>query len=492
MTASAESSLKPPDPSFSHLRTSKSSHLLNLIEKVRANGVGESVALPQLVVCGDQSAGKSSVLEGITGFQFPRGEGLCTSFPTEIIMRHTEESQAIVITARIKPRSSRPEAYKETLSSYRNQVEDVSQLPDIIHEVSKLLRIRGFTDEDDACTFASDILVIEVTGPLGLHLSVVDVPGLISVESEKQTEEDIETVHDIVTSYLESSRTIILSVLQAGNDMANQGIIKLARKHDPMGQRTVGIITKPDLINEGSEANIARVAKNQDAIKLKLGFFLLKNPPPSEIREGFTMETRSKRELRFFSAPAWASQNLDQDRIGAEKLRLYLQDLLHTHIERELPKVREEIRKSLSRTEAELISLGDARPSLHHIRAFVTSLSMKFYQLVQAALDGNYHSIDVEFFSEHEGSRLRARIQEANTKFAAHMREHGKTRKIGTRSRSCSPDHELANETTQLIVDEEEMMEWIKEVFTFHHFRLRCANLRWIDLPWHERERIAR
>ncbi|KAH8743124.1 hypothetical protein F5883DRAFT_357059, partial [Diaporthe sp. PMI_573] len=57
------------------------------IERVRANGVGDLVALPQLAVCGDQSTGKSSVLEAITGFPFPRQEGLCTRFPTEIILR---------------------------------------------------------------------------------------------------------------------------------------------------------------------------------------------------------------------------------------------------------------------------------------------------------------------------------------------------------------------------------------------------------------------
>lgn len=64
----------------------------------------------------------------------------------------------------------------------------------------------------------------------------------------------------------------------------------------------MGIITKPNLINESTEAKIALVAKNQDTIKLKLGFFLLKNSNLSELKEGITMAARSACELCFFLA----------------------------------------------------------------------------------------------------------------------------------------------------------------------------------------------
>jgi hypothetical protein len=324
--------------------------------------------------------------------------------------------------------------------------------------------VRGYSAFADASAFARDALRIEVTGPTGLHLRVVDLPGLIAVSSEEQSEEDVDAVHEMVTTYLQSSRTIILAVLQASNDMANQPIIKMARKHDPEGQRTVGIITKPDLINEGAEAKIARVAKNQDTIKLKLGFFLLKNPSPLELKDGVSMQNRSKRELLFFKAPAWKSENLDMDRVGAERLRIFLQDLLDTHIERELPKVREEIKRTLAVTERNLKALGNARPTIGHIRSFITSMSMTMSQLFQAALDGNYHSIDVDFFSQHDICRLRARIQEANSIFATDMREYGQRRKLGSAPQSSDSDSESTDETAQLIVSKTEMMVWVKQV----------------------------
>ncbi|KAM0259705.1 hypothetical protein ACHAQJ_003139 [Trichoderma viride] len=471
MTTSAQSQAEPPDGKFNHLRSAKSSHRLNQIEKIRAHGVGDLVALPQLVVCGDQSAGKSSVLEGITGIPFPRQDGLCTRFPTEIILRHTD-CESVSITASIRPHGSRAPEVQQTLAAYRKEVGDMSELPEIIQDVSRLMNIRGYSDNDDGYAFAPDALRMEVTGPIGLHLSVVDLPGLISVANEEQTEEDVGAVHDMVTRYLQSSRTIILAVLQAGNDMANQPIIKLARNHDPQGQRTVGIITKPDLINEGTEAKLALVAKNQDSIKLKLGFFLLKNPSPSELKAGLTMSGRSSLELRFFSSPAWANQNLDKDRVGAEKLRVFLQDLLDTHIERELPKVREEIKKTLIARDIELKSMGDSRPTVDLIRTFLTGLSMRFYELLQAALDGNYHSIDAAFFSGSEKSRLRASVQKINTEFAAYMRDSGERRKIKAEIESDnsvpesdnSEDHEQAGETAQVVVSKTEMTQWVKQV----------------------------
>ncbi|KAJ4194581.1 hypothetical protein NW759_016514 [Fusarium solani] len=441
MTLSAQSEYEPPDEAFGLLRSAKSSSRLNQIEQIRANGVGELISLPQLVVCGDQSAGKSSVLEGITGIPFPRQDGLCTRFPTEITLRHCSTAQTIV--ASIRPHSSRPQQVQQALKAYRKDVKDLSELPSIINDVSKLMGLRGFTDSDDDNAFASDALRIEISGPIGLHLSVVDLPGLISVSNEEQSDDDVGAVRDMVASYLQNSRTIVLSVLQASNDIANQGIIKLARQFDPDGGRTVGIITKPDLINEGTESKIARVAKNLDNIKLKLGFFLLKNPSPSELEQGLDMDARSRRELQYFSSPPWASQGLDAERIGAEKLRVFLQDLLDTHIERELPKVKEDIRKSLEASERELQALGEPRPTVGHIRAFMIGLSMRFTEIAQAALDGNYHGNHQEFFASSEDSRLRARVQQLNTAFATQVRENA----------------------GQMVVTKAEMMHWVKQAY---------------------------
>jgi Dynamin family. len=187
---SSEMAVLPPDkPPLGHdysyaqrkisLQSSKTSRRLNQIDQIRANGVGDHIALPQLVVCGDQSAGKSSVLEGISGIPFPRQDGLCTRFATEIILRH--ECTDIKTTATIIPNSSRSEDEKRLLSAYHHVLHDFTELPNIIEEAAKLMGVRGIDAQAEGPAFAADVLRLELVGNTGLHLTIVDLPGLISV-----------------------------------------------------------------------------------------------------------------------------------------------------------------------------------------------------------------------------------------------------------------------------------------------------------------------
>ncbi|GKT40206.1 interferon-induced GTP-binding protein Mx3 [Colletotrichum spaethianum] len=341
--------------------------------------------------------------------------------------------------------------------------EDLSDLPAAIEEVSKLMGIRGFTGSLSDAAFASDALRIEVTGPTGLQLSVVDLPGLISVSNEEQSEAGVEAVHAMVRSYLQSTRAIILGVVQASNDVANQGIIKIAREYDQDGQRTIGIITKPDLINTGTEDRLAKIAKNQDSIKLKLGFFLLKNPSPAEIKGLGAKLSRAELEMNFFSSPAWKAQDLDTTRVGIENLKVFLREVLDEHLERELPKVTVEIRRLLALKEEELEAIGPERRSLGDIRSFMTNLSMRYYTLAQAALEVNYHSSDVQFFEKKNGTRLRSLVHQQNGQFAEVMRSRGHKRKV------VDDPHSETNGTSndmnaQLMVTKDEMITWIQHI----------------------------
>lgn len=462
-----------------------SSRRLNQIDRIKAKGVGDHISLPQLVVCGDQSAGKSSVLEGITGVPFPRQDGVCTRFATEIILRHCLNKNEII--AKILPSTSRTDEECVRMTNFQRQLSGFDDLPRVIQEASALMGITACAESDlGSPAFTADVLRLEVVGNTGLHLTVVDLPGLISVS---ENEEDMRTVEHLVDGYLESSRTIILAIVPASNDIDTQKIIQRARLFDKAGLRTVGIITKPDLINKGTESRIANLAKNMDRVKLKLGFFLLKNPSPLEIREGLLWEERQRHEALFFNSSPWKEQNLDMTRVGIDNLRTFLQRLLDDHIERELPKVRKEVESLLKKTEREIVHIGPERSSVGQIRMFLTYVGMNFHNLTKAAVDGSYGGRDAIFFSSRTtvNNRLRARIHLANEDFAEYMRKHAAKRRLldedettttlnhcensGVSKSSGEPEISGESETSneddmneQLQVTKKQMTDWVKRV----------------------------
>lgn len=292
-------------------------------------------------------------------------------------------------------------------------------------------------------------------------------------------------VHALVDSYISNPRTIILAVIQAGNDIANQPIIQKSRQHDKSGLRTVGIITKPDLVNKGTEGRIALLAKNQDSTKLKLGYFLVKNPAPAELSEGVTADQRSARELLFFKTSPWKELSLDYERVGIVALRIFLQNLLDKHIERELPKVRREIKILLESTEEAITLLGDERPSAGHHRMFLSRIAMHLHNLIISALNGAYHEVDAKFFEQvnlEDSTRLRALVHRRNTEFADFMRDFGEKRKV---IQHQSPDDETdfesdeEDDNPQILVTESKMKAWVKEVCDYPD---RCSRLILEDL----------
>lgn len=453
------------------LRSSRCSQRLEEIAGLRARGIGERVSLPQLVVCGDQSAGKSSVLEGITGLPFPRKDGVCTRFATEIILTHTADEVHMV--AEIIPSPLRSKDVEAELVAYKREIVDFNELPQVIFEAGTLMGVRGFGASIVGPTFAQDILRITVSGPTGLHLSIVDLPGLIAVVNEDQTEADVQAVHDLVDGYVQNTRTIILAVVQANNDIANQAIIQKSKKFDRYGERTIGIITKPDLLNAGTESRIAALAKNRDTTRLKLGFFLLKNPSPSDLAAGYRCQDREHHERTYFATSPWKEQDLEADRTGIAPLREFLQRLLDQHIERELPKVRQEINRLVKKTEVDLASLGDARPTPGHLRIFLSRIAMHFHSLTAAALHGDYHGVDATFFESPDGSsdytRLRALVHNVNTAFANELKERGQTMKVVAHSDCESDTRDSASEdltTEPLHVSHEELKEFVMKVRT--------------------------
>ena len=132
---------------------------------------------------------------------------------------------------------------------------------------------------DEGCAFSEDRLKIDLTGPDLDHISIIDVPGLFQNTIEGvTTEDDIQLVENMVVSYMKSARSVMLAVVQANADIATQGIIKRAREWDPKGIRTLGVLTKPDLADHGTEGSVVSLVKGNKEPRLRLGWHIVKNP----------------------------------------------------------------------------------------------------------------------------------------------------------------------------------------------------------------------
>lgn len=389
--------------------------LLDIIDRLRSHGISRFVDLPQIVVCGDQSSGKSSVLEAISGVAFPAKDTLCTRFATELILRRAPEANAHVS---ILPDSSRSQEERTRLESFTNAPDnfDFSQ---VVNDANIAMGLN-----QNSKVFSSDVLRVEISGPSQPHLTMVDLPGLFLAGNKDQTTKDARLVKSLVLDYMKSPRSIILAVVSAKSDFALQQITQHSRHLDPDGTRTLGLITKPDTLDEGSDSErfYIELARNND-VKFRLGWHVLRNR--SYATRQVSMEERDSAESEFFSRGVWAT--LRPSQLGVSSLRTRLSNVLKDQILNQLPHVVDDVENGIKDCRNRLKRLGESRITSAEQRRYLLKLTGGFTNLVKAAIDGLY--IDA-FFSGANGPkiherRLRAVVQNKLVEFADEMRTQG-------------------------------------------------------------------
>ncbi|KAI1263545.1 P-loop containing nucleoside triphosphate hydrolase protein [Xylariaceae sp. FL1019] len=236
--------------------------ILTKVDKLREL-IGNRIALPQLVVVGDQSSGKSSVLENLTGFAFPRAAELCTRYATQITCRREDVES---ITVSIMPNPDAPQDQQNRVKEFHREFTglDPETLAHVFQGANEALGIRagaGSVETESASSlpaFSEHILRIEKCGPQEEHFTVIDVPGIFRTETQGLIiETDIALVMNMVKNYMKDPRTIILAIMPSNVDPATQEILKLAKQADPAMSRTMAVLTKPDLAIERSTQQIA-------------------------------------------------------------------------------------------------------------------------------------------------------------------------------------------------------------------------------------------
>jgi hypothetical protein len=235
---------------------------------------------------------------------------------------------------------------------------------------------------------------------------------------------DVELVQDVVKSYMKEPRSIILAVVSAKNDYANQIVLKLARTADKTGMRMLGVITYPDTLIPGSDSEhmYVSLAQNLD-VEFRLGWHVLRNMGSET--GAWSLSKRDGEERRFFMEGIWPT--LPESILGIATLRERLSRPLLGQIAAGLPGLIEEIELKSTACLTQLQKLGLPRASIEKQRHYLLTLSQTFQSLSKAATDGTYSN---DFFCEAKADigyhkRIRGVVQNLNQSFAKIMTREG-------------------------------------------------------------------
>lgn len=412
--------------SLDQLQTPQQVQLLDKIDELRSQGLGHhGISLPQLIVCGEQSSGKSSLLEGLTRLRFPtKGGKTCTTFTTEVVLRKEPE---VEIVCTIIPGAGRPAAERRKLAEFKETFTSRGNFK--FAEVVEKAKLKMALDNPDPQLLESiyfDVLRVRYSGPDLPSLTVVDLPGLIEIQ--KDGGDGVQKVEALVTSYMRDPKSIILAVVQASDDLSNRKVFPRLKEFDSTSSRTLGIITKPDSVDRGSDAEkeVIKLAKNE-WYWLKHGWHAVRNRSFTTREQ--TDAERDETERQFFSSGLWAS--VTRNDVGITTLRAKLSRMLLEHIGKELPSLVTAVQEAIESTSTSLRALGDTRETIQQQRVYLTSHATQFHTLTQNALRGEYNDPFFDVSSDNTtSSLLRTRIENLNLSFANIMYCKGHTWEI--------------------------------------------------------------
>jgi GTP-binding protein EngB required for normal cell division len=395
--------------------------IMDEIDKLREAGVDQLVELPQIIVVGDQSAGKSSVLEALTEVYFPRASTKCTKFATQIKLRHSNDSS---FSANIIPDSSSTPVEKQRLAQFPQSFEKETPFREII-----VLATNTICPPDNPRFWSKHILSLEVSGPNLPHLTIVDLPGFIHAASGPDGQGSVDAIMETAFHYMANQRSIILAVVSAATDPELQTVLGAkARRFDPSGERTIGVITKPDESQpKAREDEFIALARNQaPGSKLKLGWHVVRNRTHQENTTGISTQERNEREMAFLLGhPSWSK--LGQENLGISSLKAKLSAQLVKHISKEMPMVHAEILTKLEECKMRLSKLGKRRDTVEDMRDELLTMLEESQKLAKTAIDGQYIDPHGSIFFDLKSRKLRARIVLANEAFSKSMLEWGHT-----------------------------------------------------------------
>ncbi|XP_050446523.1 dynamin-1-like protein isoform X1 [Cataglyphis hispanica] len=353
--------------------------LIPVINKLQDvfNTVGATaLQLPQIVVLGTQSSGKSSVIESLVGRSFlPRGTGIVTRRPLILQLIYT-------------PKDDREHRSAE------NGTLDLEEWGMFLHTKNKIYKdfddIRAEIEaETDRMAGANkgicpEPINLKIYSKSVVNLTLIDLPGITKVPVGDQPEDIESQIRELVLKYICSPNSIILAVVTANTDMATSESLKLSKDVDPDGRRTLAVVTKLDLMDAGTDAIDILCGR---VIPVKLGIIGVVNRSQQDIMNNKSIQEALKDEATFLQRkyPTLASRN------GTPYLAKTLNRLLMQHIRDCLPELKNRVNTMIAQYQTLLNSYGgDVEDKSQTLLQIIT----KFANSYCATIEGTSRNIE--------------------------------------------------------------------------------------------------
>ncbi|CAN8276168.1 unnamed protein product [Cochlearia groenlandica] len=342
--------------------------IVNKLQDIFAQlGSQSSIELPQVAVVGSQSSGKSSVLEALVGRDFlPRGSDICTRRPLVLQLQQTKS----------RSNGGSDEEWGEFRHIPKTRIYDFSDIRrEIEAETNKLAgENKGVSDKQ---------IRLKIYSPNVLDITLVDLPGITKVPVGDQPTDIEARIRTMILSYIKMPSCLILAVTPANTDLANSDALQVARNADPDGHRTIGVITKLDIMDKGTDARRLLLGK---VVPLRLGYVGVVNRCQEDILLNRSIKEALSAEDKFFqSRPVYHGL---ADRLGVPQLAKKLNQILVQHIRVLLPDLKSRISNALVATAKEHQSYGEITESKAGQGALLLNFLSKYCEAYSSLLEG--------------------------------------------------------------------------------------------------------
>ena len=350
--------------------------LVQALSKLQdVTGRSSDFMFPRIIAIGNQSAGKSSILEGIVGRPFlPRGADIVTRCPLYVRLHQTKQGEEEMAVFQKEEKYGWEESHFDDFVKVRKEIERRTE------------KRVGTTKN-----ISHDAIHLDIYSPKYPDLQFVDLPGFTKTNVMGQDENIEQQVLDLNLPFMKDDNTIILAIQDASQDIGISEALKhaLSKEVDPQGLRTIGVLTKIDNINSASDKlRVVEILENKTK-PLKLGYVGVVNRSQDEIDKNIGIEQSKDNEKKVIQSPEFSKV---RNRMGIDYLRRFITMILAAKMKKMMPQLKQESIEELQSVKEQLVEHGHASDENIDYDDLISQLVEKSIEKIKI----NLHGVDTK------------------------------------------------------------------------------------------------